>query len=373
MGTFNLQTGDAGTTSPNGNLVPLLSDVYLTSSTEVCPRCSGSAVGQVGTCDSGANQGSTCTTTGVVTVANAAGNKLYTLSPDCAPAGTPAGTIPITLPLTTGTSTLAGSPPCPGQTSISKPGCGTCGTVCTGAACVTTNAAGQCVDIKGGISQNCCANDTTTPCFTDPIVRTGSTAPPTPPFPDPTYPKTANMTLVATFCEATSGSTLIDITTGLPGPGALVMPATAVVTASPTTGGTVLKGALASTPGRFNFNAMLGLPGANAACNTNFAGTHACTYQELQSAAASGDLKGLKDVTAMTVTSFWAIDSSATPLQQCQDDVQGGSGLNWEYATAHTASRGEKVALDNAAGTLGSLTMNLQCNFSGNAWVACCQ
>jgi hypothetical protein len=44
-------------------------------------------------------------------------------------------------------------------------------------------------------------------------------------------------------------------------------------------GGTVLKGALTSTPGRFNHNAMLGLPGANAACNTNFAGTHACTYQ----------------------------------------------------------------------------------------------
>jgi len=143
-------------------------------------------------------------------------------------------------------------------------------------------------------------------------------------------------------------------------------------TTSPTMSGTV-KGALASTPGRFNFNAMLGLPGANAACNTNFAGTHACTYQELQTAAAAGDLKGLKDVTATTVTSFWAIDSSAPPLQQCQDDVQGGSGLNWEYATAHTASRGEKVDLDNAAGTLGQLQMSLQCNFSGNAWVACCQ
>jgi hypothetical protein len=118
---------------------------------------------------------------------------------------------------------------------------------------------------------------------------------------------------------------------------------------------------------------MLGLDGANAACNTSFAGTHVCTYQDLQSAAAAGGLTGLKDVSNMPVTSFWAIDSSAPPLQQCQDDVQGGSGLNWEYATAHTASRGEKVDLDNAAGTLGALTMSLQCNFSGNAWVACCQ
>jgi hypothetical protein len=133
----------------------------------------------------------------------------------------------------------------------------------------------------------------------------------------------------------------------------------------------IVKGALTSTPGRFNYNAMLGLPGANAACNTSFAGTPACTYQELQTAAAAGDLTGLKDVTNTPVTSFWAIDSSADPLQQCNDDVN--SHQNWEYATAHTASRGERVDLDNAAGTLGALQMGLQCNFSGNAWVACCQ
>src|SRR5215469_4354587 len=144
-------------------------------------------------------------------------------------------------------------------------------------------------------------------------------------------------------------------------------------TTSPTMSGTV-KGALASTPGRFNFNAMLGLPGANAACNTSFAGTHACTYAELQSAAGAG-LTGLKDVANMPVTSFWAIDSSADPLQQCNDDVN--SHQNWEYATAHTASRGEMVALDNAAGTLGALQMSVQCNFGAagpeSAWVACCQ
>jgi hypothetical protein len=214
--------------------VNLQSQIFLTNSTQVCPRCTGANVGDAGTCDSGANQGSACTTTGVVTVANATGNKLYTLSPDCAPAGTPAGTIPISMPVTTGTSTLAGSPPCPGQTSPSKAGCGAClPNNCTGAACVSTNAFGQCLDIKGGISQNCCANDTTNPCFPDPIVRTGSSAPPSPPFPDPTYPKTGNMTLVATFCGASSGSSVVDITWGLPGPGAVVMPATAVVTASP--------------------------------------------------------------------------------------------------------------------------------------------
>ena len=91
-------------------------------------------------------------------------------------------------------------------------------------------------------------------------------------------------------------------------------PSSTTSTTTPSRAGTV-KGALAPTAGRFNFNAMLGLPGANAACNTNFAGTHACSYQELQSAAAAGDLKGLKDLTAMSFwrsTPWWIPSSSAT-------------------------------------------------------------
>ena len=154
-------------------------------------------------------------------------------------------------------------------------------------------------------------------------------------------------------------------------------------TATPTTttttlpsGGSVLKGALTSTLGRFNYNGSLGLPGALAACNTSFGdSTHVCTHAELQSAAAAGDLKGLKDTAGMTVTSFWAIDSSQPPLQQCNDDAPGtGSGRNWEYGTAHTASRGQKVSLDNGSGTLGALQSSQQCAILGTpAWVGCCQ
>jgi hypothetical protein len=219
-------TADVSTGVASGT-VNLQSRIFLTGVTQVCPRCTGANVGDAGTCDSGAQQGRACTTTGIVTVANAVGNRLYTLSPNCAPAGSPAGTIPISLPVTTGTSTLAGSPPCPGQAALSAGGCGSCGTACTGAACASTTPAGQCVDVKGGISQNCCTNLSATPCFPVPIVRTGSPGPPTPAFPDPSYPKNGNMTLVATYCEATAGSTVVDISTGLPGPGALVLPAAA--------------------------------------------------------------------------------------------------------------------------------------------------
>ena len=139
--------------------------------------------------------------------------------------------------------------------------------------------------------------------------------------------------------------------------------------------GTV-KGALAPTLGRFNFNGALGLPGALAACQATFGNTtHVCTLADLQNAQAAGDLVGLKDTTNAPVTSFWAIDSSQPALQQCNDDAPGtGSGLNWEYGTAHTASRGDKVPLDNATGMLGALQPSQQCALLGTmATVACCQ
>ena len=148
---------------------------------------------------------------------------------------------------------------------------------------------------------------------------------------------------------------------------------TTTTTGGPAGGGAILKGALTATLGRFNFNGSLGLAGANAACNTNFPGTHVCTYADLQKAAPAGDLTGLKDLGGNTVTSFWAIDDSQPPLQQCNDDAPGtGSKLNWEYGTAHTPSRGEKVAL-NSDGTLGALQMGQQCAILGTpAWVGCC-
>ena len=98
-----------------------------------------------------------------------------------------------------------------------------------------------------------------------------------------------------------------------------------------------------------------------------------CTYFELQCAQAAGSLVGATDTSAVMVTSFWAIDPSAPPLMQCVDDVPLGSNKNWEYGTAHTASRGQRVALNNALGTLGPLQTGQQCNFSGSSWVGCCQ
>src|SRR5207245_368271 len=144
--------------------------------------------GWTGTCQTGGLAGQSCRTEGVTTVQAAFGNKRFTLSSDCVPAGAPAGTLTLTLPTTTGTSTLAGPKPC-GASENDNCGAGTCTARCTGPACASTRADGQCIDTKGGVSQVCCSSDTTRPCFPTAnggqIVRTGQAAPPTPPFPDP--------------------------------------------------------------------------------------------------------------------------------------------------------------------------------------------
>jgi hypothetical protein len=167
----------------------------------------------------------------------------------------------------------------------------------------------------------------------------------------------------------TTSSTLATTTSAAPASTSTSSTSTSSTSSTTIQTGVKLHGALTATAGRFNYNLTLGLPGASSACNSNFPGTHACTYAELQTAEAAGDLLGLKDTGNNTVTTFWAIDNSAPPLSQCQDDVS--SFLNWEYGTAHTASRGDFVNLTNNTGVLGALQHGQQCNFTSK-WVGCC-
>jgi hypothetical protein len=180
--------------------------------------------------------------------------------------------------------------------------------------------------------------------------------------------------LYSTFDACAADATCAGPTTTTTTPGS-----TTTTTTQPS-GGSVLKGALAPpTLGRFNYNLKIGIPAVNDACLTQFPGMnlHPCTHAELQSADTAGDLVGLTDTASTPVTSFWAIDNAQPPLQQCQDDNMGGSLQNWEYGTAHTASRGQKVPLNTTgpnAGHLGSLQSSQQCALLGTAsWVGCCQ
>lgn len=141
-------------------------------------------------------------------------------------------------------------------------------------------------------------------------------------------------------------------------------------TTLPALPGTVLKAVLSQSNGNFGYAMTTGTAGADIACDDAFSGSHACTYAELQSAEAAGDLDGIKDLDDDVVTSFWAIDPARPEGEQCVS-VLGGGGTRWNYATAHIDSRGDKVALDNGTGVLGPLTENFGC--SSQAWVGCCQ
>jgi hypothetical protein len=245
-GSANLMTGAIG------GILRLESDVFLTDGENVCPRC------ETGTCNSGPNRGRPCTVDGEVFVSDAeTQNKLFHLSKDCPPpSDVKAGTLQINLPMTTGTSTLTPLPggsaatPCvrqPGEPAGLTPQAdvcpagGTCTGTCGGDACATmgtdfVTGLPVCLDKKGGVSQLCCSNAPSVPCFpTGPgsagvVTREGRALVPQPAWPEPTYPKTTECTPgqctveVATFCEAATGSASVDGITGLPGPGALVLP-----------------------------------------------------------------------------------------------------------------------------------------------------
>lgn len=232
-GTMDLVTGEG--TGP----VNLTTDIIVTGNTqEICPRClvtgGGGQLGSAGRCSSTASTpNAPCRVNGLSTVfVPGTGNTNYTLSTECVPTQQ-RFPIMVDLPLTTGAPPpLVGALPCAaavGQTQDDNCGAGaTCDATCTGDACVTTQdpgAPGQCIDIKGGISQVCCSNQTSRPCFPSRsgagrIERQGR----------PAVPGGPAGVFAATFCIPRSGAPTVDGVAGLPGPGTLLLPARAVVT-----------------------------------------------------------------------------------------------------------------------------------------------
>ncbi|MGH2688283.1 MAG: hypothetical protein ACRDKW_05690, partial [Actinomycetota bacterium] len=204
-GTANVSTGAIDV------MAGLSADIHVTATNAICPKCTGATAGANGICTGGTTPGAPCVTDEVIAVAGAVGDTTYEVSRNCLPTGVP-NTLALTVHVTTGTSTLAGL--CAGQSAAD--GCAAaCGTTCTPAG-------------GSGVSQNCCTTEQSKRCFptqdTGQIDRIGAAGVPLPGFPDPSYPKTAVSTVVATFCAPTSGSSTVDTGAGLAGPGAFVLP-----------------------------------------------------------------------------------------------------------------------------------------------------
>jgi len=239
-GTYNLQTGDGE------GPVNLTSEVFLRQGqdAQVCPRCvnaaqfGASALNTTGTCDNtSANPNAPCVVDGLGTVARGSIVDTYKLSSQCPPVGAPTASLPIPLNLTTASRSITGDKPCPNppgfpakaqaQNNTCELRGGVCNSACQpGSPACATQVNGQCIDTKGGISQLCCSNDPTLPCFPSgpngAITRTGTPIPPG-----------GQGVFVGTFCIAETGNILIDGITGLPGPGALILPVGARVTSQP--------------------------------------------------------------------------------------------------------------------------------------------
>ena len=189
----------------------LSADIHVTATNAICPKCTGATAGASGICTGGTTPGAPCVTDEVIAVAGAVGDTTYEVSRNCLPTGVP-NTLAFTVHVTTGTSTFAGL--CPGQSTAD--GCAAaCGTTCTPAG-------------GSGVSQNCCTTEQSKRCFptqdTGQIDRIGVAGVPLPAFPDPSYPKTAASTVVATFCSPSTGSGSLDASAGLSGPAAFVLP-----------------------------------------------------------------------------------------------------------------------------------------------------
>jgi len=224
-GTVGLATGEVHLT------LPLEVDVHLTSPTAVCPRCR--AQGGTGTnriCDSGAHMGQPCTIDGVIPALGVVAGELQ-VSHNCPPSPT-TRVMTVTLPLSLTTAVagpLAGgaSLPCGSGVGVKDDNCqgSVCGSTCTGDACVGLDAAGRCVDVKGGLSQTCCGGGhSDRPCFPLGFTRTGSGLVLTSLLTDSAWPKSGAMTLAAVYCQSAVGAVVVDAAAGLPGPAAVVLP-----------------------------------------------------------------------------------------------------------------------------------------------------
>ena len=215
LNSFDLQSGEASVE------IRLAASVYASSSpTQPCPICKAPpAIGSRGRCVGGSKNGKRCVVEGLSAYGNVSGT-CHPIQEDRL------DVLQVDLDLTTGPATsvaqedctLEGNCHCTGQRKTND-----CDTSCSSDQCPS--------GIETGVDQLCCSRDgAKNACFAEDITRTGIAVAPTPAWGDSSYPKTIEgARFVDTFCVPPSISGILTLVTGLPGPGAIILPGSVVL------------------------------------------------------------------------------------------------------------------------------------------------
>lgn len=225
-GTYNCETGCGSSETRLNSAVFLVQDIA-----KPCPLCVGDPTPndgvKGGTCDGGAAPNAPCDVGGISPTFGATSN-------DCQPSGSPVSVLQINLsPLTTGTVSQEPGLPCVAVGSIglcycegqNRPNACDSG-VCPPSGLCEGPIEGLCTvqSFRSCITDNDCGGtypgagtcrDSPRPCFGQSVTRTGQCG-------------VGSGTLVSLFCIPRTAAPAINTTAGLPGLGALSLPATTV-------------------------------------------------------------------------------------------------------------------------------------------------
>lgn len=133
----------------------------------------------------------------------------------------------------------------------------------------------------------------------------------------------------------------------------------------------IYRGSLRATPGRWTYQGMLGLNGANAECNLRWPGSQVCSYDKLMMAStrAVPETINATDYMGNAVASWWIDDPNAPSGQRCQSNQDM---IPWSYGTADQGHVGKYVTLTPATGAITTLQTGVLPSCNGSRHVACC-
>ncbi len=133
----------------------------------------------------------------------------------------------------------------------------------------------------------------------------------------------------------------------------------------------IYRGSLKATTGRWTYQGMLGLNGANAECAMRWPGSQVCSYDKLLAASTRPvpETTGAMDYDGAAVTSWWIDDPAAIANLRCQSNQDA---IPWSYGTADQGHVGKYVTLTAATGAISALETGTLPSCNGARHVACC-